>query len=170
MSEFERGIRLGLVSRVLDRWLVAPPVEDRPISAEWLSGASLLVRREVFQDVGLLDSRYFLYFEETDFFWRAKERGWQSWYVPQSRVVHLVGQSTGVGEKKNAAKRQPWYLFDSRRRYFEKNHGFCYASFCDVSWLCGHFLWHLRRILESRPSDDPPYLVRDFLAGLVGNR
>jgi GT2 family glycosyltransferase len=66
-SEFERGIRLGLVSRLLHRYVVAPPLRDVPHPADWVAGASLMVRRAVFEAIGLLDSSYFLYFEEVDF-------------------------------------------------------------------------------------------------------
>ena len=122
-SEFEQGFRLGLISRLLHRRVVAPPVQSGPHRADWLSGASFLVRRAVFASVGLLDERYFLYFEEVDFCWRARAAGWSCWYVPASRVVHLKGQSSGVTSTSGPPRRVPRYWFDSRKRYFRKNHG-----------------------------------------------
>ncbi len=77
-----------------------------------------MVRREVFDAVGLLDDGYFMYFEEVDFCLKASRAGWPCWYVPASRVVHLVGQSSGVTDASPAAKRRPRYWFDARTRYF----------------------------------------------------
>ena len=63
-----------------------------PAGVDWVAGASMIVRREVFDAVGLLDEHYFMYFEEVDFCLRARKAGWTCWYVPEARVVHLVGQ------------------------------------------------------------------------------
>jgi GT2 family glycosyltransferase len=162
-SEFEWGVRLGPVSRLLQRRVVAPPVQDRPHPAEWMAGASMMVRRAVFDAIGVMDEKYFLYFEETDFFLLAKRAGWPAWYVPTSRVVHLVGQSTGVTDTKRAARRMPRYWFESRRRYFVKNHGRLYAFLADVAWTVGFSLWRLRRFVQRKPDHDPPGLLWDFV-------
>jgi N-acetylglucosaminyl-diphospho-decaprenol L-rhamnosyltransferase len=167
LSEFERASRTGPVSWVLSKWIVAPPVQEHTYIVDWLSGASMLVRKKVFDEIGLLDSNFFLYFEETDVFWRAKKKGWLSAYVPSSRVVHLVGQSSGIDTGKITVKRVPTYLLASRKRYLEKSHGKVYARLCDVSWLSGHLLLELRRRLAWRKSDDPPYLVRDFVRSML---
>src|SRR6185503_1584038 len=55
LGEFESNLRLGLVSRLLTRWVVAPPVVDEASETDWVSGASMLIRRQVLRDVGLLD-------------------------------------------------------------------------------------------------------------------
>jgi GT2 family glycosyltransferase len=162
-SEFEGGLRLGLVSRLLRRRVVAPPPRPEPHPADWVAGASLLVRRAVFESVGLLDEGYFLYFEEVDFCRRARAAGWPCWYVPASRVVHLVGQSSGVTDGKRPPRRVPRYWFDSRRRYFRKNHGRPYALLADAAWVLGFSLWRLRRRIQRRPDRDPPGLLWDFL-------
>ena len=67
LSELEDGMRLGVVSRLLSGWIVAPAVPENSCQVDWVAGASLIVRRAVFDDVGLLDERYFMYFEEVDF-------------------------------------------------------------------------------------------------------
>jgi N-acetylglucosaminyl-diphospho-decaprenol L-rhamnosyltransferase len=162
-SEFESGIRLGFISRLLHRRVVAPPVEDRPHPTEWMAGASMIVRREVFDAIGLMDADYFLYFEETDFCLRAHRAGWPGWYVPASHVVHLVGQSTGVTDAKKPARRVPRYWFESRRRYFQKNHGWLYLRLADVAWTVGFAVWRLRRRLQFKPDHDPPRLLWDFI-------
>ncbi len=161
LNEFESGLRLGLVSRLLHRHVVAPPVEDAPHAADWVAGASMIIRREVFDAIGLLDESYFLYFEEVDFCLRARRAGWPTWYVPDSRVVHLVGKSSGVtsGER----RRVPPYWFASRRLYFRKNFGLLRATAADITWAMGRALNRVRCAIQGKPREDPPYLLRDFL-------
>ncbi len=55
---------------------------------DWILGACLLVRREAVQSVGLLDERFFLYFEDVDWCYRMKQKGWRIFYYPESIVVH----------------------------------------------------------------------------------
>lgn len=56
---------------------------------DYATGASMLVRREVFEDVGLLPEEYFLYFEETDFNLRAQRAGWSVVLAPRALVHHF---------------------------------------------------------------------------------
>lgn len=162
LSELERGIRFGPVTRILQRWMVAPPPRDQPHKADWLNGASMMIRREVFDDIGLMDEGYFLYYEETDFCMRAKNAGWTSWTVPTSRVVHLEGQSTGatgIGAKR---RRLPKYWFDSRRRYFRKHHGAGYEFLVNLVHSGSYALWRFRRWLQFRDDEETPYYLPDF--------
>ncbi|MCX7596849.1 MAG: glycosyltransferase family 2 protein [Fischerella sp.] len=166
-SELDSGLRLGVVTKLLSRWVVAPPVREDTYQTDWVSGASMIVRREVFESVGLLDEKYFLYFEEVDFCLQARKAGWSCWYVPASRVVHLVGQSTGVNNPNQEPKRLPKYWFDSRRRYFVKNHGWLYAALADATWLFSFLLWRWRRVIQRKPDTDPPHLIGDFLMNSI---
>jgi len=58
------------------------------------SGACLLIRREVWDELGGFDRRFFMYGEDLDFCWRLKELGFVVWYQPSARVVHRKGQSS----------------------------------------------------------------------------
>jgi N-acetylglucosaminyl-diphospho-decaprenol L-rhamnosyltransferase len=169
-SELDQGLRLGPVSRLLKHQVVTLPLAEEPFHADWLAGASLMIRREVLESVGLFDEAYFLYFEEVDFCRRAKQAGWDCWYVPQSRVVHLVGQSTGVTDSKCQLQRRPQYWFDSRRRYFLKHHRWTYAASTDLAWMVGFSLWQLRRWIQGRPEIDPPHLLQDFFRNSLWGR
>src|SRR4029079_12786134 len=60
LSEFEGSIRVGVVTKILQKHVVANPPPDEPTRADWVSGASMMVRREVFEKVGLLDEGYFM--------------------------------------------------------------------------------------------------------------
>jgi len=161
MSELDTQLRLGIFSRFIARWSKSPGFSDSALQTDWVAGASMLVRTEVFDSIGLLDEGYFLYFEEVDFCLRALRTGWTCWYEPRSRVVHLVGQATGVTNPKSTARRLPTYWFDSRRRYFVKNHGWLYASVVDLAWLIAHLLWQLRRRIQGKPDRGPVGWLRD---------
>lgn len=163
LTELETSMRFGPISRLLWRWRVAPPISDQVQRVDWVSGASLLIRTEAMDEVGRLDERYFLYYEETDLCLRAARAGWECWYVPESRVIHLVGQSSGVTQRDRRPPRRPAYWFESRRRYFVKNYGWSYAMLADTAWMTGHTLWLIRMFLQRKRNDDPPKLFRDFV-------
>lgn len=162
-SEFEHGAKLGIISKLLSRYVVAPPAPTKIEQVEWLVGASMMIRREVFETIGLMDDSYFMYFEEVDFCRRARKAGWPSVYVPESRVVHLIGQSSGVTDKSKLNHRRPQYWFDSRRRYFVKNHGRLYALLADLAFMVGFSFWRIRRRLQRKPDQDPQHLLSDFI-------
>jgi GT2 family glycosyltransferase len=166
-SEWDYGFRLGVLSKLLSRWTVSRTMGDEEAEVDWLSGACLMIRRQVFESVGLMDEEYFLYYEETDFCLQAKRAGWECWYVPQSRVMHILGQSTGVTCQNQQPKRTPQYLFDSRRRYFLKNYGLMYTALTDTIWIVGHLHWKVRKVIQQKPDVDPPNLLTDFLRNSV---
>jgi N-acetylglucosaminyl-diphospho-decaprenol L-rhamnosyltransferase len=160
LGEFEGNLKLGLVSRLLSRWIVAPPVVERTFETDWVSGASMIVRRQVFEDIGLLDEGYYTYFDDIDFCFNARKKGWPTCYVPASRVVHLVGQSTGVTRRPT---RFPPYLFEARRRYFLKNHSPLYAAMADAGMILGLSLWRLRVLLTGKEDTTAPHLLGDSI-------
>ena len=68
---------------------------DKPIEVDSCIGACLLVRKKAIDDVGMLDERYFFFFEETDWAYQMKEAGWKVFHVPTAFIYHLQGQSIG---------------------------------------------------------------------------
>ncbi len=56
-------------------------------------GACLLLRRQVIEEVGLLDEGFFMLFEEVDWCYRIKEKGWEIWFTPKAQITHHYGQS-----------------------------------------------------------------------------
>lgn len=163
MSELETGVRLSVVSRALSRFVVAPPPPGAACKVDWVAGASMMIRREVFDRVGLLDEQYFMYFEEVDFCRRAHRAGWPCWYVPASRVVHLVGQSSGVTDESKPKKRRPAYWFESRRRYFLLHAGRVGTFFADTFWVAGHALYKATEVARKQKANDPERLLGDFV-------
>ncbi len=68
--------------------------DDQEQEVDWLVGACLLARWEVFQQAGRWDEGFFLYFEETEWFRRVRRVGWRVHYLPAAQVVHHEGRST----------------------------------------------------------------------------
>jgi GT2 family glycosyltransferase len=67
---------------------------DEPRDVDYASACSLLVTRGVLEDVGLMDTRFFLYFEETDWAARCRRRGWRVRYQPASKIWHKVSRAS----------------------------------------------------------------------------
>lgn len=63
-------------------------------SVDWITGACLIIRRQMTDRVGVFDPNYFLYYEEVDLCLRAKKDGWRVQLVPEALVVHYGGRST----------------------------------------------------------------------------
>ena len=68
---------------------------------------------------------------------RRGRAGWPCWYVPQSRIMHIGGQSTKLTERKTRPGRTPGYWFTSRSRYFRKNFGRTGAIGADLGFGLG---------------------------------
>jgi GT2 family glycosyltransferase len=67
--------------------------EGVPFSVDYVTACGMLIRREVFERVGLFDTRYFFYFEDADFCRRARMAGFQIWCAPQAKMWHKVSLS-----------------------------------------------------------------------------
>lgn len=163
-SEVEAAAKTGLVTMLLSPWRVAPPQRDVRSIVDWVCGAAVLVRREVFEDVGLFDEGYFLYFEETDLMRAARLKGWRAWYVPEARAVHLVGRSTGIVDGRREDRPPPDYWYRSRARYFRKNHGPLYAALADWGYLLGSGVDWLRRRLSGGDAGSAAAGISRFMA------
>jgi len=162
-SEIDRALRVGVVTSLLARWVVPRRMGDHPERVDWVAGASFMVRREVIEQLGGLDEEYFLYFEETDFCFKVRSGGWECWYVPDSRVVHYAGHSTGIRSDDLEPTRYPAYWFESRRRFFAKNYGVTYAGLTDAAFAAGWALGRVKRTFQGRLREDPPRFLRDLL-------
>lgn len=69
---------------------------DLEREVRYITGCVMMVRSEVFRDIGLFDEDYDIYAEDLDFCLRAMEKGYGSWLVPQAKAEHKVSLSTGI--------------------------------------------------------------------------
>lgn len=67
---------------------------DDAREVDYIVGCSLLIKREVIEEIGLLDRIYFTYFEDIDWCWRAKQKGYKIYYVPGSEVWHKISSTS----------------------------------------------------------------------------
>jgi len=162
-TEFCAALALGFVTRLLGDRTVAMRMAPVAQQVDWVSGAAMMIRPQVVKAIGGLDENYFLYFEETDFCFRARRAGFATWYVPESRVMHIMGQSTDVvTEPWSELKRLPAYWFESRRRYFALTLGTPAAMMADLLVLLAYPIGHLKRILLARAHTSVPHYLRDL--------
>ena len=84
-------------------------------------GAALMIRWETIEQVGLLDTGYFMYCEEIDWCMRAKAAGWEVFCVPRAKIVHLGG-----GSARQLPDEMFVALWRSRYRLFQKHYGWLY--------------------------------------------
>ncbi len=91
-------------------------VHAEPVAVDSCIGACMLVRKAAMDVEGLLDERFFFYFEETDWAYRFKKAGWRICLVPQARIYHLQGKSVGYSAKARIM------FHRSRSIYFKKWH------------------------------------------------
>jgi GT2 family glycosyltransferase len=117
----------------------------------------MMIRPEVFAAVGGMDEDYFLFFEETDLCRRARRAGFKTWYVPESRVMHIGGETT------KARKRRPAYWFESRRRYFAVTYGVGHAVLIDIVAVGANLLGALKLLIQGRSHSGIPSFTRDLV-------
>jgi GT2 family glycosyltransferase len=89
---------------------------DRWREVDWVSGACLLVRTETMQQVGILDERLFMVYEEIDWCHRIKSAGWKLYFVPEARVVHHLMGTVKYRDPSVAA-----HLMAARRSDYRKS-------------------------------------------------
>lgn len=77
-------------------YLMADYSHDQVMDIDWLSGSALLVRRETFEQIGLLDERFFMYCEDVDWCKRAHLANWRVVYYPEISVSHRIGAASDL--------------------------------------------------------------------------
>lgn len=90
--------------------------EDETHEVEVLSGAFMMLRKSVLDQVGLLDEGYFMYGEDIDLSYRILKGGYKNYYFPQTRIIHYKGESTKKGSLNYV------YVFYKAMQIFAKKH------------------------------------------------
>jgi len=107
-----RGLNLFLRKGYLHDWGTEETGE-----VDWVSGASLMLRRRALEEMGLLDENFFLYFEDNDLCLRLRQKGWKVYFNPTVQVVHLGGES--LAQNKEAQKE----YYHSLLYFYGKHYG-----------------------------------------------
>lgn len=132
---FPKGSKMGTTFRAY-KMLDWEHDDEREVDQP--EGACLLLRREVLEEVGLLDEGYFMLFEEVDWCYRIKKAGWQIWFTPKARVMHHYGQSIKqVKARMILSSHRGLYRF--WRKHYRGNRwyldGFAYSSLMALAYF-----------------------------------
>jgi hypothetical protein len=146
-------------NRARVRWLlrdkyhpdVFPYSRSHRISDGWLTGAALMIRRAVFQEVGFLDEAYHFYNEDADWGLAVSRSGWETWFVSEAVVTHLLGGSPKVRspEQEILFKLQ---CLRQNRYYFRKNAGLMWYGVFRFLVFCVFSVNLLRRVIMAAVS------------------
>ena len=104
--EFIRAADTGPITSSLQRFDVVVKPDNKPFEPEWVGFACVVIRKEVITEVGLLDERFFMYFEDIDYCRRTRDKRWGILYWPEARVIHLLGRSFSC-HKNNKSEASP---------------------------------------------------------------
>lgn len=72
----------------------AQDIHHPPFEVSWVTGSCFMFRQKLVEEIGLLDDRIFLFTEEPDYCLRARQKDWQTWFLPGAKIVHFEGKST----------------------------------------------------------------------------
>ena len=98
-------------SKLFGEYLMNYMDEDQAHPVAGVSGSCMLVRRETFNQIGYMDERFFAYQEDADYCYRARQAGWQIYYLPQARIIHYGGMG--------GSRVQPYRsIYEWHRSYF----------------------------------------------------
>ncbi|HKZ68645.1 MAG TPA: glycosyltransferase family 2 protein [Anaerolineales bacterium] len=108
---------------------------------EHVLGATLLFRRELYNQLPGMDEKFGIYFEETDWCYRARRAGWKLLYTPDATLTHLGAHSTSRNPEKSSAQ-----FYKSQSYFYRKNYGlFKYAALKTVTAV-GLLYWLARTL------------------------
>jgi N-acetylglucosaminyl-diphospho-decaprenol L-rhamnosyltransferase len=124
---------------------------EEPFPIDHPLGACMLARREVIEQVGMLDERFFMYAEEVDWCYRIRQAGWAIWQVPSARVAHVGGAAT-----RQFRSRMLVALYESRMRFFRRH------------YPARTVRWH-RRIIRAGMLRLALLAWRDYARGAIGH-
>lgn len=130
-------------SKTMHNYLLKDWDRDTVQEVDAASGAGLMLRRKTVNEIGMLDENFFMYFEEIDWCFRAKQNGWKVYFIPEAEIIHYSGQSSKLNPK--SAK-----IFRKSMLYFYKKHYGLVVYFILKVILATSSLWS--RMRSSWPS------------------
>ena len=149
ISQLIGSANTGLITHLLKKYNVPYAVSNQLGFYDWTSFACVLVRAEVFKEIGLMDDGYFMYFEDVAFAYYAQQAGWKVLNVPDAHVVHLRGGSSPLKSQAKLRKRLPRYFYESRTRFFYQVYGWFGLLLANMFWTLGYGIALLRSLLSS---------------------
>lgn len=90
---------------------------DEPREIDWVTGCCFLVRSNVVKEIGLLDQKFFIYYEDSDWSLKIRKRGYKLWYEPNSLIYHEVGMSNRNRKGHNEGNISPFTRYQIIRNH-----------------------------------------------------
>lgn len=116
------GLRKTPLSMIWMKILCRKKLESENIfETDWVSGGAMMIKKDLFSELGGFDENYFMYFEDVDLCLRAQKKGWKIAVHPKAKIFHKSGQSFSDSRKKKK------YYYDSQIYYIKKNFGLFWA-------------------------------------------
>lgn len=162
-GEFLAGAETGIITKFFNLFGVKEVAQGGAIREEnpdWLSFACVLIRKEVFNVIGLMDEEYFMYFEDNDFCRRTLDNNFALRYQAQASVVHL---NNGYSSAEH--NRMPAYYHHSRSRYFKNNYGIIGLLLANILWSMGRLILILRQFITLKKNRIPLVNLIDVWRG-----
>jgi len=137
--------RYSLLTRLLPRnryskqYLLSDWRHDSICDVDWVSGACLMIRRSLFEKIGLLDEGYFMYIEDVDLCQRVHRAGYRIVYFPETPVVHHIGRSSRTLPSRSilARHRSMWHYY---KKYLKRGRVADIAVAGGIATRCGYLL------------------------------
>jgi GT2 family glycosyltransferase len=150
------GKIIALLSAPIDGHSRKIPLPKEPVRRDFLTGCALLIHNSVFEKIGFFDEGFFLYYEDLDFFMRAKKAGISVWLVPDAKLLHHVSASI----VENKSEIFYYWMGYSSWRYFSK-HLKLWQWFFVIPWRLTHLFKMILKLLFSGRF----VLINTFLKG-----
>jgi hypothetical protein len=143
--------RLFPRNRFSSRYLMSDWNHDSIADVDWLSGACMLLRRQMLDDIGPLDEGFFMYIEDVDICYRAHQGGYRVVYLPQAVVTHHIGRSSDTLPNRSILQwhRSMWRYY---RKHMLSNFVVDGLTLAGIGARCGYqlVLQNGRRLLAGR--------------------
>lgn len=126
-----------------------PYDESRTQEVDSLMGAAVLLRREVWEQVGGFDERFTIYYNEMDWFIRVKEKGWKIFYVHDAQIIHHRGATAAIVNREFTYFDE---MYANTLLFFQKHYGrwavVAYKLLLVVGFIPRTILWWSRRLFD----------------------
>lgn len=117
---------------------------EKPQKVAYITGADLMVKKSVLNEVGGFNPKFFMYYEDTELQYRIKKRGYEIYNVPDSRIIHLEGKSFSISKDRETR------ILTSRSIYFSLTHNRFYCWGVDKFYLVLNYIGYGISILFAK--------------------
>jgi len=137
---------------------------ERVRAVEHILGAALLFRRDLYDRLPGMDEKFGIYFEETDWCYRARQAGWQLLYTPEATITHLGAHSTSRNPEQSSAQ-----FYKSQSYFYRKNYGLLKYLALKILTVFGLLYWLARSLVGRLRGriDDQKFRLRLWSYGQI---